>query len=173
MIKTPALGSAALDVKLDASKAAAKHANTVPYGARPEGAGDRERAITLLNAALRSDRLMRTVATKSVVRQASMSPDDGPLPATIAYYYLLKHGKANEEHALWVAPKTGKSEPWRDAPQDYRVRSASTLFDDGVNAAVYVDVKGRNLGESWRRWRANIFWTKTDYGWLISEFTQV
>ncbi|TQE91309.1 MAG: hypothetical protein FKY71_20230 [Spiribacter salinus] len=162
--------SGAGQIALSAQQAAAAENDVVPYGARPENRRARESAERLLSAAYQSPRSFEAVARGNVLSTARREGEDGPLPAIIAYYYLLKHGNAREERTFWVNPVVRTGERWRDGRQDYEIVEARTLFNDGATATVYVDVYGRNGGESWRRWQRNISLVFTQYGWLVTRF---
>ena len=165
--------SGAGQIALFAQQAAAAESDVVPYGARPENRRAREGAERILSTAYRSPRSFEAVAQGNVLANARREGEDGPLPAIIAYYYLLKHGNASEERTFWVNPVVRAREPWRDGRQDYEIVEARTLFNDGATATVYVDVYGRNAGEPWRRWQRNISLVSTQYGWLITRFSSV
>lgn len=167
-VRTMVFGTGQL--ALSAQRAAAAESDIVPYGARRENRADRASAERILTAAHRSPRSFEEVATAGVLSSARREGDNGPLPAIIAYYYLLKHGNAREERTFWVNPVFDSGESWRNSRQYYEIVNARTLFNDGATAMVYIDVYGRNSGEQWRRWQRNISLVSTEYGWLVTRF---
>ncbi|WP_416882207.1 hypothetical protein [Marivita sp.] len=160
-------------VALSAQQAAAQNSDVVPYGARRENRRDRESAERILSAAYQAPQSFGQVARDNVLSRARAEGENGPMPAVIAYYYLLKHGAAREERTFWVDPVVRRNEPWRNGRQDYEIANAHTLFNDGTTATVYVDVYGRNAGERWQRWQRTISLVFTNYGWLLTSFNDV